>query len=304
MSDRDEEPSAAAALTDITPVLVTYNSAGVLPWSLPALAACEQVVVVDNRSHDDTVATVMRLLPQARVIAAPGNLGFGRANNLGLDAVSTRYALLLNPDARLEPGALAALHAAALRHSDAAVVAPVLYDAPGVVGDFFRGPFYAPASRPAPEPCGDLCADFVTGAAMLLDLQQLREVGFFDPWFFLYFEDDDLCLRVRRHGHSIVVARDASVLHRVRESSAPSSRAALRRSYCMTLSKLYITRKYLGRGRCIALALRIGLGSLLALPVIALSLRGDRILRHAARAAAALLAWRHLRRRHCFEPAD
>ena len=139
---------------------------------------------------------------------------------------------------------------------------------------------------------------------MLLDVERLRATGFFDPWFFLYFEDDDLCLRVRERGHAIVVARAASVLHRVRQSSSPSSRAALRRAYCMTLSKLYLTRKHLGTPRCVALALRIGLGSLLALPFMLLSLRRDRIARHGARVTAALLAWRHLRRPHCFEPAD
>lgn len=294
----------SSAFAEITPVLVTYNSAAVLPWSLPALAPCTAVVVVDNQSRDDTIATVERLLPQARILRAGSNLGFGRANNLGLARVETRFALLINPDARLEPGALEALHATARRYPEAAIVAPVLYDAPGVVGDFFRAPFDRPAVRPAPEPEGDLCAEFVTGAAMLLDLHTMREVGFFDPWFFLYAEDDDLCLRVRRQGHAIVVARGASALHRVRASSTPSARASLRRAYCMTLSRLYLTRKYRGRTRCIALALRIAAGSLLALPLMLLTLRAERVARHAARVAAALLAWRHLRRAHCFEPAD
>ena len=287
---------------DITPVLVTYNSAAILPWSLPALAGCAEVVIVDNASRDDTVERARALLPQARIIRAGGNLGFGRANNLGIAAVRTAYALLLNPDARLAPGALQALHEAAARYPEAAIVAPVLYDAPGVVGDFFRGPFGAPAAKPAPEPAGDLCADFVTGAAMLLNLARLRDVGLFDPWFFLYFEDDDLCLRVRRAGHPIVVAQAARVEHHVRQSSAPSARTTWRRAYCMTLSKLYLIRKLEGTAHCVGTALRIGLGSLLALPLALLAPRRERLLRHAARLAAALMAWRHLRRPHCFEP--
>lgn len=292
-----------AAPPDITPVLVTYNSAAILPWSLPALRACATVIVVDNHSSDATEAVVRSLLPQALFIQAGRNLGFGRANNLGLAAVTTDYALLHNPDARLDADALWALHAAALRYPEAAVIAPTLYDAPGQVGDFFRGPFFTSAVRPAPEPAGDLCAEFVTGAAMLLNLRLMREVGFFDPWFFLYFEDDDLCLRVRRAGHPIVVAEAARIEHHVRMSSAPSKRTVLRRAYCMTLSKLYITRKYLGRRRCVMLALRLGAGSLLALPLVLLSLRHERVLRHAGRCAAALMAWRHLRRAHCLEPA-
>ena len=292
-----------AAPAEITPVLVTYHSAAILPWSLPALAGCAHVVVVDNHSSDATVAEVRRLLPQAEVIEAGRNLGFGRANNLGIAAVRTDYALLLNPDARAEPGALAALLEAARRWPDAAIVAPVLYDGPGVVGDFFRGPFGTPSSRERPVPEGDLCTEFVTGAAMLLNLRLMRQVGFFDPWFFLYYEDDELCARVRRAGHTIVVAHAARVEHHVRQSSPPSARNTLRRHYCMTLSKLYLTRKQRGLAACVGQALRTLVASGLALPFMLVGLQRERLLRHAARAAAALLAWRHLGRAHCFEPA-
>jgi N-acetylglucosaminyl-diphospho-decaprenol L-rhamnosyltransferase len=288
----------------ITPVLVTYNSAAILPWSLPALAQCARAVVVDNHSSDETVKAVRALLPQAHVIESKTNLGFGRANNLGIEAVSTDYALLLNPDARLDAGALQALHDAADRYPEAAILAPVLYDAPGVVGDFFRGGFGTRAAQPAPEPAGDLCTEFVTGAAMLLNLRLMRQVGLFDPWFFLYFEDDDLCIRVRRAGHPIIVVHAATLEHRVRSSSAPTPRTAFRRAYCLTLSKLYITRKYRGRVRCALMAVRVGVGSAIAAPALLLLARPDRALQHAARAAAALLAWRHLGRKHCFEPTD
>jgi GT2 family glycosyltransferase len=289
---------------NITPVLVTYNSSRILPWSLPPLAACAAVVVVDNQSSDDTVQTVQRLLPNARVIAAGSNLGFGRANNLGLAEVTTDYALLINPDARLEPDALKQLRFAALAYPEAAIIAPVIYDAPGQVGDFFRGPFYAVAARPAPEPEGDLCADFVTGAAMLLNMRLMRQVGFFDPWFFLYFEDDDLCLRVRQAGHPIMVAHRARLEHHTRQSSTPSARTAYRRMYCMTLSKLYITHKYFGTARCALASLRIGLGSALALLPQLVLLRIDRSLKLAARCAASAMIWRRLHQRHCFEAAD
>lgn len=290
----------------ITVVIVTYNSGSILGWSLPALADHPHVVVVDNASADDTLAQVRALLPQARVIRAGTNLGYGRANNLGLDAVATPFALVLNPDARLAPGCLAALEAAAGRYPDAAVLAPVLHDAPGVVGDFWRGvvPSAAPAPRTPPQaPDGDVCAGFVTGAAMLMRMDAMRAIGFFDPWFFLYHEDDELCGRVRAAGRSIVVVAGASLEHRTRGSSRPSWRTSFRRTYCMTLSKFYLLRRHHG-ARWRLEAARVGLGSLLALPLHALTLRGDRTGRHLARLAASLLAWRHLSRPHCFEPSD
>ena len=292
------------ATEDITPVLVTYNSAGILGWSLPVLARFDDVIIVDNQSQDGTAEVARSLLPQARVIRAPQNLGFGRANNLGIAQVRTRYALLINPDAQLQDGAIEALHAAAQRYPDAAILAPVLYDEPGVVGDFFRGPFHVRQRAPKVAPEGDLCTEFVTGAAMLLNLDAMSTVGFFDPWFFLYCEDDDLCMRVRRAGRPIMVVHDAAMLHRTRQSSTPSARNTVRRVYCMTLSKFYITRKYFGTAACIRLVLRVGLGSLLTLPLQLLAPRKERLLRHAARIGAAACAWRHLSRPHCFEPAD
>lgn len=294
--------TTGTAAIDITPVLVTYNSAQILTWSLPSIAGCREVVIVDNNSSDDTVAVAKRLLPQATVLQAGANLGFGRANNLGLTAVRTPYALLMNPDGRLADGALAALHDAAQHYPDAAILAPVLFDAPGRVGDFFRGPFWQPAAKPPPTPQGDLCCDFVTGAAMLLNLEPMKRIGFFDPWFFLYSEDDDLCLRVRRAGHPIIVVAQATFEHKTRQSSPPSARTTLRRTYSMTLSKFYLTRKYFGTARCVGLVVRIGIGSLLSLPFQMLGMRRENLLKQAARLAAAVLAVRHLRREHCFEP--
>lgn len=296
--------SDSSAEHAITPVLVTYNSASILPWSLPALAGCQFVVIVDNSSGDDTVTTAQRLLPQATVIQAGRNLGFGRANNLGLAQVTTPYALLLNPDAQLAPEALKALYEAACRYPDAAMLAPVLYDAPGAVGDFFRAPYWQPACQPAPLPEGDLCTDFVTGAAMLLNLARMREVGFFDPWFFLYCEDDDLCLRVRQAGHPIIVVAAAHMEHKTRQSSRPSARTTWRRTYAMTLSKFYITRKYFGGSRWVVMALRIGIGSLVTALVALITARKERLVWSLARVAAAVRAPAHLHRAHCFEPAD
>lgn len=296
-------PDCSAAQA-ITPVLVTYNSESILPWSLPALAACDNVVIVDNCSVDGTLTAAKTLLPQAQVVPSGSNLGFGRANNLGLAHVKTPYALLLNPDARLAPDALQSLYEAALRYPEAAVLAPVLFDAPGVVGDFFRPPYWQTACQPAPLPEGDLCTDFVTGAAMLLNLERMKNVGFFDPWFFLYCEDDDLCLRVRKAGHPIIVVSTAHMEHKTRHSSRPSTRTTWRRTYAMTLSKFYIARKYEVGEHWIGMALRIGLGSVVTAAVALLTGRKQRLVWSLARVAAAARAPIHLRRSHCFEPAN
>lgn len=288
----------------VTVVLVTYNSRRILPLALASLAGLPRVTIVDNGSRDGTPALARELMPHATVIEAGANLGFGRANNLALRQATTPYALLLNPDCELQPGAMDALLAAAQRYPEAAIWGPKVYDAPGRLGLCYRPPFFAPQPKVLIDPEGDLCTEFLTGAAMLLNLRLMREVGFFDEWFFLYFEDDDLCLRARRAGHPLLLVNDAHVLHRVKQSSAPSWKLVFRRAYAMTLSKFYVQRKHFGPSKVAGMVLRIGLGSLLSLPLQALSLNRERTMRTAGRLAAAVMAPSRLRARHCFESRD
>lgn len=288
----------------VTVILVTYNSRGILPLALASLTGLPHVIVVDNGSRDGSPALVRQLMPHATVIEAGANLGFGRANNLGLQRVTTPYALLLNPDCELQPGAMPALLAAAQRYPEAAIWGPKVYDAPGRLGLCYRPPFFAPQPADLIDPEGDLCTEFLTGAAMLLNMRLMREVGFFDEWFFLYFEDDDMCLRARRAGHPLLLVNDAHVLHRVKQSSAPSMKLVFRRAYAMTLSKFYVQRKYFGSAKLAGMVLRIGVGALLMLPVQAITFQRERLMRSAGRLAAAVMVHWRLRARHCFESRD
>lgn len=284
----------------VTVILVTYNSRRILPTVLASLAGLPHVVVVDNGSSDGTALLAHELMPHATVYEAGANLGFGRANNLALQQVQTPYALLLNPDCELQAGAMAALEVAVLRYPEAAIWGPKIYDAPGQLGLCYRPPFDRPQPKELIDPEGDLCTEFLTGAAMLLNMELMRTVGFFDPWFFLYLEDDDLCLRARRAGHPLVLVNDAHVLHRVKQSSRPSLRLVFRRAYCMTLSKFYIQRKYFGSTRLAGMISRIGIGALLTLPLHALTFNAPRTMRTAGRLAAALMASSRLNADHCF----
>jgi N-acetylglucosaminyl-diphospho-decaprenol L-rhamnosyltransferase len=292
-------PSPSRETDRITVIIVTYNSRHILALALAPLRSHPHVIVVDNGSTDGSADLARELLPQAQVLQADTNLGFGRANNLGLERVVTDYALLLNPDSIPRADTLARLMEGALRYPEAALLAPKLYDAPGVLGECYRRAFHEDRGGPMIDPEGDLCSDFLTGAALLLNMAIMRQVGFFDPWFFLYFEDDDLCLRTRRAGHPLVLIHDAEVEHRVRQSSAPSTRLSFLRTYSLTLSKFYIQRKHLGTLACVGSIIRIGIGSLLTLPMYCLIGNRQRVAHHAARLWAACKAPWRLRASHC-----
>lgn len=285
----------------VTVIMVTYNSRHVLEHSLPPLRGVRRVILVDNASQDGTLDEVARLLPQAQVVRNSVNVGFGRANNIGLGMVTTAYALLLNPDCVLSPGALDQLLEAAQRYPDAAILAPKVFLAPGRVGTSFRPFFFRRQPGTFLEPEGDVCADWLIGAAMLLNMAHMRSIGFFDPWFFLFYEEEDLCLRVRQAGHAAILVSDAHVTHAGRRSSLPSTRLTFRIVYCMTMSRLYITGKYVGRTRLLLKWASVLTGSLLGLPIHLLTLNRRLLLRTAARLWAALRAPVELRARHCLE---
>ncbi len=228
----------------LTAVIVSYNSAHVLPECLAALhAASVSTLVVDNASTDASAAVATRA--GAQVIVTPENLGFGRAMNLGVAAASTPMCLLLNPDAILTPGAADALKDAATQHPDAAVIGPQLVEPDGRV-------FYQPRSylahylenpkglRHLPE--GEVCVPFVSGACMLVRRDVFLALGGFDPQLFLFYEDDDLCRRVYDAGYGVLYAPAAVVHHGRGTSSATPNRYRAR--YHLAWSKCYVARKY------------------------------------------------------------
>lgn len=245
-----EAPRAArvtAGPTDrVSVVTVAHESAGALPGFLAALPPGLRLVLVDNASADGGAA--LAETAGAEVIRSPVNLGFGAGCNRGLAAVRSEFALLLNPDARLSEDALARLVEAADRFPDAAILAPVIL---GPGGARVRSWDAAqPRRRRLPRkrqgepwPEGPLCAEFLSGACLLLRMSTgLR----FDEGFFLYFEDDDLCAAARAAGHGLVLVPAASVLHEGGRSSAPSAAIEALKARHMAWSRLHYMAKWAG----------------------------------------------------------
>lgn len=236
----------------ITAILVAYNSAGVIGRALGSLRhpAIASVIVVDNCSSDDTCDMIRRDFPWVTLVENPKNDGYGRGNNVGLNKVKTDYALLVNPDAVMKEGAIDALAAAAARYTDAGILAPQLVDEQGDVDHSYkRNVFAREKSRDTyVAPSGDLSAEFLSGAVWLMNMKMMKQIGFFDKEIFLYYEDDDMCLRTRKAGFGLVLVHDAQALHLKGASSGPPKLEAERfRQKCMTWSRLYIEMKYNGQ---------------------------------------------------------
>jgi GT2 family glycosyltransferase len=214
--------------------------------------ACE-VLVVDNGSTDDSVAILRRAFPHLRMIETGQNLGFVGGNNVGLEyarSAGAEYALLLNNDTEVDADFLTHLVQAAESGPDVGITGPSIYyfDEPdtfwsaggqidwkhGVtsmvgINQVEQGQY---GSQPRP-------VDFVTGCALLIKMDVVEKVGMLDPRFFLYYEETEWCVRVRRAGYEILHVPASKIWHKI---SPVAREASPMVHYYMTRNRLLFLR--------------------------------------------------------------
>jgi GT2 family glycosyltransferase len=214
-------------LPSLSVVIPTARGGGDLEACLRTLAEQSypglDVVVVDNASAERAGERVATQFSGVRVIRNEQNLGFVGASNQGIDASGGELILLLNDDTELEPGALTDLVEALVCRPAWGACQPklLLMDDPGRVdtaGSFLTATGFL-VHRGAYEPEAAFTKSdeifAAKGAAFLVRRRALEEVGSFDPDFFAYFEETDLCWRLWLAGWEVGFAADARVLHKL-----------------------------------------------------------------------------------------
>ena len=230
---------------ELSIVIVSYNTKDVLRDCLEsvereATGLNTEVFVVDNNSSDGSPLMVETEFPNVKVIRSTINLGFGAANNLAIQAATGRYVVLLNSDAFLSPGSLrlardhmhahprAALGGARLVGRDsswqpsARMFPHIVTDAivlTGLAAKYPKSRFFGRFDRTWADPLQPSQTDWVPGAFSIIRAEVLQEVGSFDPRFFLYGEEVDLCRRIKKAGYEIWYWPDILVTHIGGESS-------------------------------------------------------------------------------------
>lgn len=247
----DATTDTQALLAQVTVLVVTFNSSHCVAALAEGLHALPYVIVVDNASGDDTCAAVQTHLPLATLLRLPANRGYGVANNEGLARVRTPYALLLNPDCLITPAAVAAVVAAAHTWPEATLLVPQLVDATGRKQVNYSWPRHRWRPRGGAAD-GPLNVGYACAAVMLINMARLSatlvDAAGFDPRFFLYYEDEDLCLRVfEKHGQ-ILVLPGIEVVHFSRGSvkGAHPWRAEYWRGFHHAQSKIRFVSKHFG----------------------------------------------------------
>ena len=230
---------------ELSIVIVSYNTKDLLRECLQtvqteAAGISTEIILVDNSSSDGSPQMVETEFPTVKVIRSVINLGFGAANNLALEAAQGRYIVLLNSDAFLSTGSLriardrmdahprAALAGARLVGRDfswqpsARMFPHVLSDAlvmTGLAAKYPKSRFFGHFDRTWADPLQPSQADWVPGAFSIIRAEVLDTIGFFDPRFFMYGEEVDLCRRIKNGGYEIWYWPDIVVTHIGGESS-------------------------------------------------------------------------------------
>jgi N-acetylglucosaminyl-diphospho-decaprenol L-rhamnosyltransferase len=214
-------------------VVVSYRSADTLRGCVEPLAAMEdvRVTVVDNQSPDDAVETIADL--PVEIVRAPRNGGFSYGCNMGSATGSAPYLLFLNPDARMDRGALDAMLAVLRADPSVGLVGPRILEEDGLAWSLRRFPRHRstfaqalflhrlwPLADWSDELVRDATAyerpataEWVSGACMLVRRSAYEEIRGFDERFFLYCEDTDICRRLWDAGYAVRFEPAAEVHH-------------------------------------------------------------------------------------------
>lgn len=232
----------------VSAIVLNYRC-GRLAWTCveallrQSIADQLEILVVDNHSEDDSIGYLRNhaagAAARVHILETSRNLGYGQGNTLGVRRARGEYILIINPDNELEPRGLELLVAEISRDPSIGIVAPKLVQEDGSVRESFRtfptladlfikrSPmlrrFFPERMRRYLQTDRETIrmrqVDWVAGACFLMRRSLFLELGGFDPRFFLFFEDTDLCRRCRDVGKKVVYLPSVQARDRKRRLS-------------------------------------------------------------------------------------
>ena len=257
-------------MTPTAIVVVNFNTREHLRACLDTLRHqnAGRVVVVDNASLDGSADMVRERHPAVELVSNQRNRGFGQAANQAIRSCTEPYVLVLNADTRLAAGAVAALSGYLDEHPEAAVVGPRLEKEDGTLQPsalpFPRPVTLRPLVRHVPvlrekylptwSHSRARVVPYVLGAALCLRRAAFEEVDGFDPEFFLFYEEVDLCRRLRDAGWQVHFAPVTTVVHTGGASTGQHPETA--RLERAEAERRFYERWYSGERRLAMIALR------------------------------------------------
>ncbi len=184
---------------DITAVITSFKSENKILNCIKSLGKNFQIIVIENSNDKKLKDKLEKDYPNLKCILSDKNLGYAKGNNLGLTHVKTKYALIINPDAEVNSKSIDNFFLSAKENPDFAIIAPFIQEShKSDVSEIRKGV---------------IKVKNVKGFAMFLNLNQFKEIGFFDENFFIYFEEIDLCKRLIKKNKKILLDTNIKINH-------------------------------------------------------------------------------------------
>ncbi|HBV33234.1 TPA: glycosyltransferase family 2 protein [Patescibacteria group bacterium] len=227
-------------------IILNYKNAGLVRQCVQGVFKSSprlniEVIVVDNASGDDCLKVMAEKFPQVKTIALDENYGFAKGNNAGLKQATGEYALILNPDVAVLPGALEKLIAFMDEHPKVGIAGPRLTNPDGAIqmSAFTFPHFWLPIFRRTPlgywpqarkqltkylmedwDHKQNRTVDWLLGACLIVRREALQKVGLLDERYFMYVEDTDLCRRFWQSDYQVYYVADVTIVHYHQRASA------------------------------------------------------------------------------------
>ena len=222
-------------LQDITFIIVTYQSENIINNCLESLPKVSKKIIVENSNNINLGKQLKAKYDNIEVINSK-NIGMGAGNNIALKACKTNFAYVLNPDTKLNEDTMDKLIETLNDVSDFTLASPI--------NDNENIPNYKKVEIKKDINKNILSVESIDGFSMLFNLKKFDDKKFFDENFFLYLENDDLCMRVKNKKESIYIITNAFINHK--GSISNNTKLEYLRNWHWMWSKFYFNKKHYG----------------------------------------------------------
>jgi len=228
---------------NLSVIIVSYKSDYVIENCINSIHSEIEIVVVDNSNNDQLKEKIETKYKNVKYILSKKNLGMGAGNNLGIKNVNKDFVLILNPDVTLEKSSIDEMIIASQEIENFGIIAPL--------SDKSEYPNYTLKKVNDFDPIKPFKVKSVDGYAMLLNLKKLKKLNdfyFFDENFFLYLENEDLCLRLEKNDENIYIVPKSRIHHLGGKAVDPKyiNEIEYLRNWHWMWSKFYFNKKHYG----------------------------------------------------------
>ena len=245
------------SLNNLTFIIVTFKSDHIINECIESLPKDSNIIIIENSNNPELKKKLEAKYSKINVIVQE-NSGMGSANNKGIKLCKTDYAFIINPDVKFYENTMQELISLSSRHSDYSILAPI--------SDKTQYPNYKIKEKKIRNDDPDfLDVDSVDGYAMLINKNKFNDNVFFDENFFLYLENDDLCLRKKKENNKIYIAKKAKIHHLGGKSHSMvhDKEIEFSRNWHWMWSKFYFNKKHYGYLKALIISLPILITSMI-----------------------------------------